>query len=255
MDELSDTKIRNATPMDKEYAIADGQGLSVVVRPNGTKLWLYRYRFGGKRKNMSFGTFPGVGLKAARAKRYDAEKLLDQGQDPVAVREAKRKEDEKLKHTFRAVGEEWATTKLENENKAKSTIKRERWNLAQLNLEIGDRPLCDIAPPELLTAFRRVEARGRYYTVGRLRSTGSRVFPFCVGASHCSSDPTRDLKHALTQAPQGNPRPALTDPDDVGDLMRGLRRQERRTGALRAQADRLDHGAARRVAAGRVDRV
>ena len=113
MDELSDTKIRNATPTDKEYAIADGQGLSVVVRPNGTKLWLYRYRFGGKRKNMSFGTFPGVGLKAARAKRYDAEKLLDQGQDPVAVREAKRKEDEKLKHTFRAVGEEWATTKLE----------------------------------------------------------------------------------------------------------------------------------------------
>jgi hypothetical protein len=110
MDELSDTKIRNATPTDKEYAIADGQGLSVVVRPNGTKLRLYRYRFAGKRKNMSSGTFPGVGLKAARAKRYDAEKLLDQGQDPVAVREAKRKEDEKLKHTFRAVGEEWATT-------------------------------------------------------------------------------------------------------------------------------------------------
>src|SRR5690242_21907142 len=86
MDELSDTKIRNATPSDKEYALADGQGLSVVVRPNGTKLWLYRYRFGGKRKNMSFGTFPGVGLKAARDKRDDAEKLLDQGQDPVAVR-------------------------------------------------------------------------------------------------------------------------------------------------------------------------
>ena len=132
MDQLSDTKIRNATAADKEYAIADGQGLSVVVRPNGIKLWLYRYRFGGKRKNMSFGTFPGVGLKAAREKRHNAEKLLDQGQDPVAVREAKRQEDEKLKHSFRTVGEEWATTKLENENKANSTIKRERWNLAQL---------------------------------------------------------------------------------------------------------------------------
>jgi hypothetical protein len=46
-----------------------------VVRPNGTKLWLYRYRFGGKRKNMSFGTFPAVGLKAAREKRHEAEKL------------------------------------------------------------------------------------------------------------------------------------------------------------------------------------
>ncbi|HLX15073.1 MAG TPA: integrase arm-type DNA-binding domain-containing protein [Bradyrhizobium sp.] len=232
MDELSDTKIRNATPADKEYAVADGQGLSVVVRPNGTKLWLYRYRFGGKRKNMSFGTFPGVGLKAAREKRHNAEKLLDQGQDPVAVREVKRQEDERLKHTFRAVGEEWATTKLEKENKAKSTIKRERWNLAQLNREIGDRPLCEIAPPELLTAFRRVEARGRYYTVGRLRSTASRVFQFGVGASYCSSDPTRDLKHALTKAPKGNPRPALTDPDDVGDLMRRIEVYDAKNGGL-----------------------
>jgi len=50
MNELSDTKIRNAKPADKEYTLADGQGLSVVVRPNGTKLWLYRYRFGGKRQ-------------------------------------------------------------------------------------------------------------------------------------------------------------------------------------------------------------
>jgi Arm DNA-binding domain len=58
MNELSDTKIRHAKPADKEYTIGDGQGLSVTVRPNGTKLWLYRCRFGGKRKNMSFGTFP-----------------------------------------------------------------------------------------------------------------------------------------------------------------------------------------------------
>jgi hypothetical protein len=101
MDELSDTKMRNATPADKKYAIADGQGLSVVVRPNGIKLWLYRYRFGGKRKNMSFGTFSASDT-AAREKRHNAEKLLDQGQDQVAVREAKRKEDEKLKHSFRA---------------------------------------------------------------------------------------------------------------------------------------------------------
>ena len=138
------------------------------------------------------------------------------------MREAQRKDDEKHNHTFRTVGEEWVTKKLEKENKAKATIKRERWNLGQLNREIGDRPLCEIEPPDLLTAMRRVEARGRYYTVGRLRSTASRVFQFGIGASYCGSDPTRDLKHALTKAPKANPRPALTDPDDVGDLMRRI---------------------------------
>lgn len=232
MDELSDTKIRNAAPADKEFAMADGQGLSVVVRPNGTKLWLYRYRFGGKRKNMSLGTFPGIGLKTAREKRHDAEKLLDQRQDPVVVREAQRKEEEERRRTFRMVGEEWATTKLEKENKAKATIKRERWNLAQLNREIGDRPLREINPPELLTALRRVEARGRYYTVAPLRSTASRVFQFGIGASYCSSDPTRDLTHALTRAPKGNPRPALTDPDGVGDLMRRIEVYDAKNGGL-----------------------
>src|SRR5215831_4910787 len=107
MNGLSDTKIRNAKPADKEYTIADGQGLSVVVRPNGTKTWLYRYRFGGKRKNMSFGVFPVITLKMAREKRHDAEKLLDQRLDPAVVREARRQEEQKAKQTFRAVGQEW----------------------------------------------------------------------------------------------------------------------------------------------------
>ena len=208
MHELSDTKIRNAKPADKEYTLADGQGLSVRVQTNGTKIWLYRYRFGGMRKNISFGVFPAVTLKMAREKRHDAEKLLDQRQDPAVVREAKHQEEQKTKHTFRVVGQEWLTTKFEKEHKAKATIKREKWNLGQLNREIGDRPLCEIEPPELLTSLRCVEARGRYYTVGRLRSTASRVFQFGIGAAYCTSDPARDLKEALTKAPKGNPRPA-----------------------------------------------
>jgi integrase len=232
MHELSDTKIRNAKPTDKEYTLTDGQGLSVRVQTNGTKIWLYRYRFGGKRKNISFGVFPAVTLKMAREKRHDAEKLLDQRQDPAVVREAKRQEEQKTKHTFRAVGQEWLTTKFEKEHKAKATIKREKWNLGQLNREIGDRPLCEIEPPDLLTALRRVEARGRYYTVGRLRSTASRVFQFGIGAAYCTSDPTRDLKEALTKAPKGNPRPALTDPDDVGELMRRIEVYDAKKGGL-----------------------
>jgi integrase len=55
-----------------------------------------------------------------------------------------------------------------------------------------------------------------------MRSTASRVFQFGIGATYCTSDPTRDLKEALTKAPKGDPRPALTDPDDVGELMRRI---------------------------------
>jgi hypothetical protein len=89
------------------------------------------------------------------------------------VREAKRQEVEKLQHTFRTVGEEWVATKLEKENKAKATISGNAGISTSLIVRSATDSLCEIAPPELLTAFRRVEARGRYYTVGRLRSTAS----------------------------------------------------------------------------------
>jgi len=126
MDELSDTKIRNATPTDKEYAIADGQGLSVRGSAQWDQAVALPLPFRRQAQKYVFWHLSGVGLKAARAKRTTQKKLLDQGQDPVAVREAKRKEDEKLKHTFRASGKN-GRHELENENKAKSTIKRERW--------------------------------------------------------------------------------------------------------------------------------
>src|SRR5262249_59588577 len=85
MNELSDTKIRNAKPVDKEYTLADGQGLSVRVQANGTRIWLYRYRFGGKRKNMSFGVFPAVTIKLPRHESHGADKLLDLTQDPRSL--------------------------------------------------------------------------------------------------------------------------------------------------------------------------
>jgi hypothetical protein len=97
-------------------------------------------------------TLTAVGLKAAREKCHEAEKLRDQGQDPAAAREVRRQENETARHTFRAVGQEWLTTKLEKENNAKATIKRETWNLGQLYREIGDKKLCEIEPPDLLAA-------------------------------------------------------------------------------------------------------
>lgn len=109
-------------------------------------MWLYRYRFGGKRKNMSFGVFPAVTLKMAREKCHDAENLLDQQQDPAIVREVTRQQNERARHTIRAVRQEWLTTKLAKQNKAKATIKRETWNLGQLYHQIGDKGLCEIEP-------------------------------------------------------------------------------------------------------------
>jgi hypothetical protein len=81
---LKELEVRYATKRQKDYKLADGQGLYVLVRPNGSKLWRLKYRFGGKEKLLSIGAYPDVSLADARLRRAEAKVTLGQGRDPGA---------------------------------------------------------------------------------------------------------------------------------------------------------------------------
>ncbi|CNC80039.1 phage integrase family site specific recombinase [Yersinia pseudotuberculosis] len=66
---LSDRQIRRAKPQEKAYPLSDGQGLSLLIEPNGSKGWRFRYRFAGKARLMSLGIYDLVSLAEARCKR------------------------------------------------------------------------------------------------------------------------------------------------------------------------------------------
>ncbi|WP_258391165.1 Arm DNA-binding domain-containing protein [Stenotrophomonas maltophilia] len=55
---LTDAKLRSLKPKDAVYRVADSQGLCIEVRPWGSKIWRYRYRFAAK-ANMLSGRVPG----------------------------------------------------------------------------------------------------------------------------------------------------------------------------------------------------
>jgi integrase len=67
--------IQNAKPKEKPYKLSDGEGLHLLVQPNGSKLWRFRYQFALKEKMLSLGTFPEVSLASARTKRNEAHRL------------------------------------------------------------------------------------------------------------------------------------------------------------------------------------
>lgn len=69
---LSDTSIRNAKPPEKPIKLADGGGLYLLLKPNGAKWWWLDYRFAGKRKTLSMGVYPEIGLRAVRDRRDEA---------------------------------------------------------------------------------------------------------------------------------------------------------------------------------------
>ena len=87
---LTDTGVKNAKPKAKQYKLNDGGGLLLVVHPSGGKWWRFRYRFDGKEKMLSLGTYPTVSLAKAREKRDMARKQIADSIDPSAARKAKK---------------------------------------------------------------------------------------------------------------------------------------------------------------------
>ena len=88
MNKLTEETVRNAQILEKQYKIYDGDGMFVLIHPNGSKYWRMKYTFDGKSKLASFGVWPAVSLKKAREKRHEAKLKIKMGIDPV---EEKRK--------------------------------------------------------------------------------------------------------------------------------------------------------------------
>lgn len=84
---LTDTKVRAAKPEANDYSLVDGDGMSLLIKPNGSKYWRFRFRFGGKQHLMAFGVYPETSLADARQKREAARKLVAAGIDPRAEKE------------------------------------------------------------------------------------------------------------------------------------------------------------------------
>lgn len=104
---LSDVKVRSAKPEAKAYKLTDGDGMVLLVHPNGSKYWRLRYRFGGKEKMLALGKYPEVSLADARARRDEARKLLANGVDPTENKKAVKVEQEQEAITFEVVARDW----------------------------------------------------------------------------------------------------------------------------------------------------
>ena len=104
---LTDTFIRNVKPTSSPRKYFDGEGLFLYVPPNGSKLWRMSYRFNGKTKLLSFGKYPTVGLRDARARKEEAKVMLDKGIDP-SEQKKKQKEEQQMRDSIQ-IGDEITT--------------------------------------------------------------------------------------------------------------------------------------------------
>ena len=214
---LTDTAIRNARTAEKAYKLPDGGGLVLLVNPNGSKWWRWRYRFRGVEKMLSFGVYPEATLKLARERRDEARHLLARGIDPGAKRRVERASQA---NTFEAIAREWFD--LNQKKFAEATIEKTRWTLEGLLFpSLGSRPIGEITAPEILATLRPLEARGKHETAHRTRQRASQVFRYAIATGRAERDPAADLRGALASVTTRH-HPAVTEPTRVGELLRAI---------------------------------
>ena len=194
---LSDTKIRTLKPKDKPYKVSDERGLFLLVNVNGSKLWRLKYRIEAKEKLLAFGAYPDVSLADAREARDEARKAIAAGSDPSELRKAiKEGRAEKAANSFEIVAKAWLKSYSSNISPA-TTEKNVRLFERDIFPWIGDRPIADLRPKEILDAARRIEARGAVDTAKRAIQLCGQVFKQAVLDEKVTSDPMRDIRRAI----------------------------------------------------------
>jgi len=252
---LTQLQITSAKSKAKPYNLSDGQGLVLAVQTSGSKLWRFRYRYGGRQKTLHIGPWPATSLADAREKCREARKTIAAGLDPALEKKrAKVTARFAVATTFKDVALEWIA-KCEREGRAEITLDKIHWLLGMAYPLIGSHPINTITPTEALSVLRKVEAKGRYESARRMRSILSRVFRYGIATARCDRDVAADLRGALT-TPRTVHHAAIIDPRDVGVLLKtmdGYTGQEVTRMALRLSPHLVRP--TRRTALGRMDRA
>lgn len=220
---LTDTAIRKAKlPTGaKRERLFDGLGLYLELAPNGGKWWRLKYRWAGKEKRLSLGTYPETTLADARAARDAARKLLREGRDPGAARKAEKlARAASAADSFEAIAWEWHAKF--SPTWSPSNVARIRRLLKKDVLPyLGSRPVTEITAPELLAVLRRIEARGALESAHRARVYSGVIFRYAISTGRLQRDVSSDLRGALPPMRNGH-FAAATNPDELGALLRML---------------------------------
>jgi hypothetical protein len=218
---LTDTAIRKAKPADKPRRLFDGRGLYLEVAPAGGRWWRFKYRFAGKERRLSMGTYPDTPLAEARQKRDAARRLLAAGVDPGEQRwAAKAAGLERAANSFEVVAREWHV-------KQSASWVEDHASRIMLRLEndvfpwIGARPIANVAASDLLSTVNRIAARGAVESAHRVLQNCGQIFRYAVATGRAERDPSTDLRGALPPVKETH-RAAITDPKNVAALLSAI---------------------------------
>lgn len=190
---LTDAAIRAAKPGDKARKLFDGEGLYLEVSPAGGRWWRLKYRWAGREKRLSLGTYPDVSLLEARRRRDEARRLLADGKDPSAERKAsKMAAAAAAGNTFEAVARQWHASWARTRSPKHAAQVMRRMEL-DLFPRIGGLPITSVRAPDVVALAKAVEARGALDLARRAIQISGQVFRYAIAHGLAEHNPAREF--------------------------------------------------------------
>jgi integrase len=219
---LTDTEIRRSKPAERPYKLSDGGGLHLLITQAGGKLWRWKYRFDGAEKLMALGRYPEVALADARERRDAARKRLANGIDPMAERMAEKTAVKvATEHTFEKIAALWLEHWQGNKSARHSATTQNRLRVNVYPV-LGERPIAEVEPMELVQLAKGIEARGASDMAKRILQIVGMVFRYAVAHGYIKRNPAAEIRPSDILKPTRKTNMARIDARELPALLRSI---------------------------------
>jgi integrase len=223
---LTDTAIRTVKLAEKPFKMYDRDGLFLLVKPGGSKLWRWRYHFDGKEKLMALGEYPLLTLAQAREYHLAARRTLARGIDPMAERkaeaEAKQQEAKALlreaENSFEKVARKWwAWWSIGKSPRHAATVMARL--VADVFPVIGHLFIDDVETLHVRQIMLTIEERGARDVAKRAHEVIGQIFRFAVSRGIATKNPAAAFKPRDILAAAKTENFARVDEKDLPELL------------------------------------
>lgn len=219
---LTNNEILKAKPQEKDYTLHDGDGLFMLIKTSGKKLWRFRYQRpnSSNRTNLSLGSYPALTLAAARQMRDQYLSLLAQGIDPQKQQdEVSEQRQIELDSIFSVVAGRWFLLKSKS---VTEDYAKDIWRSLEKDIfpTIGEIPVQALKARTIVEALEPIKARGALETVRRLVQRINEIMIYAVNTGLIDANPASGVGMAF-EKPKKQHMPTLR-PEELPKLMRSL---------------------------------
>jgi len=203
----------------KQIKKSDGNGLFLLVKSNGSKLWRMRFKYASKHQELAFGKYPIVTLSKARELTKEARLLLSQGINPMVERRERKQKSNPQGKMFQAIALKWweqqkGSWTTEYQVRVKRWIIQDTTSIAKINIE-------EIDAGHITELMLSIEASGALTKAPNILSMINRIFGYALAHRLTRTNPAQGLplRDIIKPLPKTKHRSAITNPTELAKLI------------------------------------